>query len=306
MKTEPPKGAEPAFRSFWLNDVNPVSGQKKRRQIHNPNQPMRDLHARMIGYVRRLGVRMPSSAACRRGQSALKNVMRHRKYCRDDFNRYFYLADISSAYQAVSLDRMVDVLFLTNPRLTNSRDDVRGFLEQHFFDAKNGGLVVGGPASPDLFNLYCEVVVDRELRELCQKYEVMYTRYLDDLTFSSQRPIGAKKRRALRRIAEAAGFRISDRKARVYDLRKGPVSVNGIGICLDGRVFLPRRTLRHIRGLLHVACTKGGINPGVIHGKMGLLKGLVSPGKANRTELKVFRQYERFRQLHALSKTGSA
>ena len=109
-----PQSVEPSFCIFWFNDFNPLSGLSKKRLIHNPNPAMRGIHANMIRYVRQLKIPMPNSTACRRGQSALKNVLCHRKLRRTDFNRYFFLADISSAYRAVSLERMVKLFFETN------------------------------------------------------------------------------------------------------------------------------------------------------------------------------------------------
>jgi hypothetical protein len=286
----------PAFKRFRLRDINPVSGRTKVRTIGSPNRAMRDIHRRLVSYLRGLGVQMPNSTACRPGQSAVKNILRHRKGGKRSFNRYFVLLDIRSAYQAVRIDRMMGALTEVSSEIASSAEETKRFLLNNFFD-ESGGLVTGGPASPDLFNLYCEVHIDRVLRETCKSYGIIYTRYLDDLTFSSQVPIGQKKRRAIRRIIESCGFQISDRKAQTIDLRKGPVTVNGVGITLEGRLFLPRRTLDHIRGLLHVALSKGSVKPAVIHGKMGLL-GMVIRFNPQRTESErqVLEMYREFRQ----------
>lgn len=286
----------PAFRQFWDNDVNPLSGSRKRRLINDPNPAMKSLHRRMLRFVRGLPVELPSSTACRKGQSALRNVLLHRKDGQAGFRRYFYLTDISSAYQAVRPEQIARILVWASTVRPLRYDEVLETLSEHFFDRTLGGLATGGPASPDLFNLYCEFLIDRRLRDLCERYGLRYTRYLDDLTFSSLTPIGKKKRQALRNVILAAGFRLSDKKTRVLDLRKGPVSVNGIGICLDGRIFLPRHAHRHLVGLLHRACAHGSVNPSVIHGKMGTLKMLTEPSVANQTELRAFRLYERFRR----------
>ena len=284
----------PGFRTYPIRDYNPVSGNlKKCRWISDPNAPMRDLHASLIRYIRRLQVPMPNSTACRRGDSALKNVWRHYKRQGKGFNRYLVLLDISSAYNAVRMDRLVEVLLSADPELVPIKERVENFLHDYCMDPRSKGLVTGAPASPELFNLYCEVLIDRPLRELCEKYSLVYTRYLDDMTFSSLGPIGRKKRRALLAVIRSVGFSISDKKARVIDLRKGPATVNGVGICLDGRIFLPRRTLTHIRGVIHQAML-GKVKPSVIHGKMGLLKGITPRYKANATEHKVFEAYDAF------------
>lgn len=288
----------PAFQYRWFMDINPVSKQRKWRKISNPNSLMRMVHARFLAFLRNFRLPMPSSTSGRLGDSALANVLRHKK--RKDtglevgFNRYLVLMDISSAYQAVDLERMVDVILRIRHDLVSERESVRDFLREYCFDPQLGGLVTGAPSSQDLFNLYCEVLIDRQLRDLSERYGLVYSRYLDDLTFSSLGPIGLKKRRALRAVLQDAGFKISDKKAQVIDLRKGPAVLNGVGICLDGRIFLPRKTLDHIRGLIHQALTRRNIKPAIIHGKMGLLKGVTNRLLANRTEAKVYRMYELF------------
>ncbi|MDE1874506.1 MAG: hypothetical protein KGI79_00905 [Patescibacteria group bacterium] len=286
----------PLFHKRWINDINPLSGHNKRRLICAPNQAMRDVHAKTIRWLRSLRVAMPSATACRLGDSAYRNVLRHKKGTGRSFNRYFFLMDIDSAYPSVKIGRMVDVLVALKPDLEERRFALWVFLARHCFDDQTGGLVTGAPASPDLFNLYCEVEIDRPMRVLCARYGLTYTRYLDDLTFSSASPIGKKKRRALSDIVLRAEFRVSHKKARVYDLRKGPVVINGMGVQLHGKVFVPRRTLDHIRGLLHVASNESGVSASVIHGKMSLLKAVTGRRGANRTEEKVFEAYERFRK----------
>lgn len=287
----------PVFNAFWLRDVNPVSRNIKTRRISAPNSSMRQVHEGLIYYIRnRVRLEMPNATAGRLGDSALNNVLRHRKNNpkRRGFNRYIVLLDISSAYQAVDIDKLVNALIVTNPALKGREQEIKDLIGPFCFDPVVGGLVTGGPASPDFFNLYCEVLIDRELRELCEQYGITYSRYIDDLTFSSVDPIGLKKRRKLREVLTKAGFRISDSKARVYDLRKNPVEINGVGVCLNGRIYLPRHSLNHIRGLIHTAIHKGGIPSSKVHGKMGLLKAMTKPEKANATELQVFRLYEEF------------
>jgi len=285
----------PAFKRFTLRDFNPVSGRTKVRVIGSPNEAMRRIHRLFIEYVRGLGVPMPNSTACLPGQSAVKNVLHHRKRNRRAFHRYFVLLDICSAYQAVEIDRLMEALVEIDPEMSRTEEETKKFMLDNFFD-ESGGLVTGGPASPDLFNLYCEIHIDSKLRGLCRMYGITYTRYLDDLVFSSEVPIGKKKRRALRNIVEAAGFRVSDKKAETIDLRKGPATVNGVGITLEGRLFLPRHMLDHVRGLLHVALTKGAIKPSVIHGKMGLLSSVLRFNtERTESEKQILVMYREFR-----------
>ena len=47
-----------------------------------------------------------------------------------------------------------------------------------------GVLPQGAPTSPIISNLICQIL-DYKIIELCQEYHLTYTRYADDLTFST-------------------------------------------------------------------------------------------------------------------------
>ena len=52
----------------------------------------------------------------------------------------------------------------------------------------HGRLPMGSPASPVLTN-FATILLDHELLTWCRQHKIVYTRYVDDLTFSSQIPI---------------------------------------------------------------------------------------------------------------------
>lgn len=287
----------PRFRWYWLEDHNPLSGNRKRRRIYNPNQPMRELHGQLIRYLRGLHVDRASSTGARPGSSPLRNVLRHKPRWTSWFPRFFFLIDISGAYANVDGEKLVKIILDHDQNLAGRELDVRAFLSQYCMSTEEGGLIVGAPASPDLFNLYCEVLIDGEIRSLCRKYGLTYTRYLDDLTFSSSQRIGKKKRQALCAVIERAGFKLNQRKARVLDLAKGPVAINGVGITRDGRCFLPRQAVRELRGLLHLALSGRLDRLSTIHGRMGVFKALTNLRFPTKTERRVLDMYRQLKKL---------
>jgi hypothetical protein len=283
----------PAFETFFLNDRNPLSGHSKKRIISNPNASMRLVHGRFMRYLRSLRVHLASSTGCRRGNSALKNLLRHSKH------RYFYALDLRNAYGSVKVEQLVAMLCTIDP--TNDAGIVTEFALRFLINPTGAGLVVGAPVSPDVFNLYGEFYLDRALREIAARYSLTYTRYLDDLTFSSDLPIGKEKRREIRAVIGNASFGISDRKSQVLDIRKGPIVINGIGLTLKRKTFLPRKHLIRLRGLLHRAITIGNVKPALIHGHMGMFLHLTGkPLYMNRTERKLLEQYDKFQKLERI------
>lgn len=178
--------------------------------------------------------------------------------------------------------------------------------------APEGGLIIGAPASPDLFNLYTGTLLDGRLAELARQYGLKYSRFLDDLTFSSpSAPIGKRKRKAIRQAVIESRFTLSEKKTRVIDLRKGPVVICGIGLEYGGRTFVPRHYTNKIRGLIHRAAAKGDVPLSAVHGRMGVFHEAtprfvlgrtpltVGP---NRTERRIIAAYGELRSIRAQSR----
>lgn len=269
------------FRTFPLKDLNPVSGKVKYRSINDPDNGMREIHKLIIAYVSGLGFPLPFATACRKGDSPRKNVERHRR------NTHFYLTDLHDAYGNVRGDRLADLLAAQESGASDLRDRILSFL-QRFCLSERGGLIVGAPASPILFNLYAGEYLDKPLGQMCQRWGLVYTRYLDDLTFSSSEdcPIGKKKRKTIRDCLTQVGFDVSHRKSQVCDLRKGAITINGVGLEYGGRIFCPRHYVRKIQGAMHFRFGKKNPDSKTLAGMMGVFKNLTT-GRPNRTEAKL-------------------
>lgn len=295
LKNLPPE--DPKFTWIQLRDRNPLGRTQKVRTIGVPNRTMEFIHSRLIEYLRdNKRWLLPFATGARPYCSPRKNVLRHR------FNRFFYLTDLHAAYSSVNLGKLVEIVekFLhwhQGGVLGDTRENLKFFLEEFCIDPR-GGLVTGAPASPDLFNLYAEGLLDRPLGLLCGKHNLTYSRYLDDLTFSSSSRIGEKKRKMIRKIVEDAGFSVNHRKSKVHDLRKGPIEITGVGLEYGGRLFLPRHYLRRIKGMLHLAMRDPLNFQYQVFGMMGLFLGITPSGtKFNRAERAILDEYKRFRDV---------
>ena len=285
----------PAFRIVPFHDYNPVSGQSKVRMLGKPNGSMRTVHARFIGYLRRTLGRLPNATCYRRGDSAVKNVWRHHG------NRHFYLLDVRNAYGTVDLERLSQLLFNRDMPFWDYRvENAQQFLKRYCGADEQvslPGLVVGAPASPVLFNIYAGILLDESLASLCAKHDITYTRYIDDLTFSSRKKIGLRVRRQIRERIIMAGFTIHDRKARLVDLRKhGSVVVTGVGLNARSELFVPRTYVRLLRGFIHRALTDGTISNAMVEGRMGVFRAITRGRKLNQTESKLVALYQQWRQ----------
>ena len=121
-----------------------------------------------------------------------------------------------------------------------------------------GELPQGAPTSPVVSNMVCGPL-DIELRRFAADHHCHYTRYVDDITFSSNAlriPTGLAQNDdgrvragpALQTLIEANGFRINEAKVR---LRRPYQRQEVTGLVANAVVNVPREFVRRVRGMLH-------------------------------------------------------
>lgn len=268
----------PKFSRFRIDDTNRLSGARKNRTVFNPNADARRMNRSLIAYLSRITPPLPCATACRSGDSALGNIERHRG------NIHFFVTDLRNAYGSVDCRCLARMLCGLDASLPNETAVANALFR--ICCIPDEGLVPGAPGAPLIFNLYAGTLLDGELAKFCAVRDITYSRYLDDLTFSSPHPIGKRKRKVIRSIVERAGFTIAHGKSHVFDLRKGAIQINGIGISSDWRIFVPRKFLDRIKGLLH-QYRRRNITRERAAGAFGVFLNLTR-GEMNRTEQRVF------------------
>ena len=171
----------------------------------------------------------------------------------------------------------------------------------------------GAPTSPIITNLICRQL-DRRLLGLAKRFRVSYSRYADDITFSSNRKDvfedGSAFRVELKRIIEEdQKFRINEEKTRVQS-RAYRQEVTGLVV--NSKVNLTKRYVKQIRMWLYLwehygyekatVCfhrdynkSKGHIKHGtklenVLEGKLNYMKMIV--GADNAAYMKLAERFE--------------
>lgn len=117
-------------------------------------------------------------------------------------------------------------------------------------------LPQGAPTSPLLTNAICDRL-DRQLTALSKKYGLHYSRYADDITFSSMHNVYQEDsdfRKELKTIIEGQNFCINDKKTRL--LRTGQRQ-EVTGLTVNSKVNVTRKYVRDIRYILHLWESKG-------------------------------------------------
>lgn len=114
-----------------------------------------------------------------------------------------------------------------------------------------GYLPQGAVTSPYIANLVC-YNLDARIEGYCSRRDIIYTRYADDLTFSSNnRLLLNKVEKFVKYIVEDEGFKIKEQKTRYLsnDVKK---TVTGITIN-DNSVHVDKRFKRRLRAQIYQA-----------------------------------------------------
>ncbi|WP_455931041.1 retron St85 family RNA-directed DNA polymerase [Priestia aryabhattai] len=112
-----------------------------------------------------------------------------------------------------------------------------------------GFLPQGGVCSPYISNLIC-YKLDKRLKDLCAKNDILYTRYADDLTFSCDNKETLKKiRKVIIDIIENESFEINPDKTRFLSPSSHKI-VTGITVS-DKGIKASKQMKKKVRAMIH-------------------------------------------------------
>ena len=189
--------SHPFYRRFTIKKK---SG--KERIIYEPNSTVKAIQVWILRHI--LDKVNPSdyATAYRKGYSILSNTNPHKN------NRFFFCTDIMDFFPSI---KMVRVFYL----FRNIGYDERQAELLARLCTCNNSLPQGGVTSPAISNLVVNKL-DRRLAGLANKKNIVYTRYADDLTFSSNnRSILNNSSKLIEEIIENEGFKINSMKTQL-------------------------------------------------------------------------------------------
>ena len=116
-------------------------------------------------------------------------------------------------------------------------------------------LPQGAPTSPTLTNILC-YGLDKKLSGLAKRFGATYSRYADDITFSSNKSIFKKEAflSELQRIITSQGLTINEKKTR---LQEKEYRQEVTGLIVNEKVNTYRRYVKQLRMWLHYIETYG-------------------------------------------------
>lgn len=214
-----------------------------------------------------------SSMAYQKGIGIKENALSH------NVNPYILKMDFENFFNSIQPEMIWKTLSKTD--CPTSDGDIKYLKRLLFWQPSksrpdNLVLSIGAPSSPSLSNL-CMYDFDDKLTELCKSQNISYTRYADDLTFSTQEknilfsvPLEVKNT-----LSELFGKNIIiNTDKTVFTSKAHNRHITGITINNEGLLSLGRKRKRYIKHLVHQFCMNQLLEDDVHH-----LQGLLSFSK---------------------------
>ena len=224
--------ADKYYKSYYI----PKRNKKKKRQIDSPSKELKSIQRWILNnYINNIEV---SSRA--NGFIKKRGIKRNAQFHLN--KRFILIIDINNFFQSISQKMVFDVL------------------SKHF---KNKGLALklakictyrrrlpqGAPTSPALSNIIFKEI-DDEIISYCNKKSIIYSRYADDMVFSSEiKDSLVEIYSIVNKILLKNSFSINKSKTK-YLSGKGRMSITGININ-EGRLTVSKKIKRNLRSNIY-------------------------------------------------------
>ena len=219
------------------------------REIYAPIKPIKDMQRRLAGVLTSLYEPRASVHGFALGRSPVTNARRHLR------QQWVLRADLVDFFPSINFGR-VRGLFMAFP--FDYSDTVATMLAQ--VCCHKNILPQGAPTSPIISNLICRGM-DSDLSSLARAERCYYTRYADDLSFSTDRSVfpgsiatwNSKAPptvgHALASVIANHGFQINHQKTRLMrDTQRQRVT----GLIVNKKLNVNNAYIRELRNLLHI------------------------------------------------------
>jgi RNA-directed DNA polymerase len=256
------------------------------RQIHAPTGLVRDLQAKLAPILLERYRAHPAAHGFLKERSILSNARLHVG------QRLVLNVDLQDFFPSVNFGRVRGIFMAPPFQLGPAAASV--FAQLCTF---RNGLPQGAPTSPVLSN-FAAADLDRRLSRLARENGVRYSRYADDITFSTNQAsfpaplavfgqgeagagLSVRAGEALERAVIASGFSINERKVRLQK-RDQRQSVTGLNV--NAKPNVTRKRIRRLRAMLH-AWDKHGIERAAFEHFIryrGMLRAPKRPARAYR------------------------
>lgn len=229
------------YSFFWKNKKN---GTK--RKIYHPAKELKIVQNVLNDFVISKFPVHSSCMAYRKNSSIKLNAMKHLG------NNYVLRMDFKSFFDSISSD---DVSFFINSEVYKYFKDWEEADTDIFTKlvCRKNSLVMGAVTSPALTNAMC-FDLDDELFKYCESINVIYTRYADDLYFSTNeknilKDVERKVFSTIKKLQCPKNLKINIEKT-FHSSQKRKVIITGLVITNDKKISLGRAKKREFKSLV--------------------------------------------------------
>ncbi|HGS5189070.1 TPA: retron St85 family RNA-directed DNA polymerase [Vibrio parahaemolyticus] len=217
-------------------------------------QPTRELKQYQRAFLELYTFPVHSSAtAYCKGKSIKDNALSHVK------NHYLLKTDLENFFNSITPSifwKSIETDSITTPKFSESEIDL---VERLIFwrpsKLQGGKLVlsVGAPSSPTISN-FCLYQFDEYLSLICKEQNISYTRYADDLTFSTcEKDVLHTVIPLIQSLLDyifASELKLNRSKT-VFSSKAHNRHVTGVTLSNEGKLSLGRERKRYIKHLVH-------------------------------------------------------
>lgn len=236
---------------FLMNapDKYKVYAIPKRKQgyriIAQPSRELKHYQRQLQDFI--IFPKHKCAMAYRKGLSIKNNALSHVN------NSYLLKLDLENFFNSITPDLFWSVWSRTWS-LPSKEDQL--VLEKLIFWRFQGSLIlsVGAPSSPSISN-FCMYYFDSEVEAICTKMKITYTRYADDLTFSSNvRNILFEIPVLIENILneQFKGLLRLNSSKTIFSSKAHNRHVTGITLNNNGKISLGRDRKRYIKHKVHL------------------------------------------------------
>lgn len=244
-----------------------------------------------VYYFQRPGAVYGFCVCCRdeEDRNVINNARSHLK------NPFVLVMDLQDFFHAVTIEMVYQMFNFQFPVFDEKMIDTLTCLGTY-----HDRLPMGSPASPVISNL-AALDMDAELTKFCTAASIKYTRYADDMVFSSKTSISPDDVKTLRGIIVNNGFIVNENKCRYYTPGE-EVCITGLILTGNG-VKLPAgyidQLAEEIQRLKTVMMVEYRYRTGMSFNKLKLLKQEMQ-GKINFAQMVLGNDSDKITKLHQL------
>lgn len=239
------------------------------REIHSPHKELKDIQSTLADLLynyredfwKERKIRPNISHGFEKNKSIITNANIHKN------KRFIYNLDLENFFDTFHFGRVKG--FFEKNRDFKLPSEVATIIAQ--LTCYNGSLPQGSPCSPIITNLIC-TIFDNRIMKLAKKYRLIYTRYVDDLTFSTNdKKFLDKKESFLNELTheiERAGFKLNNSKTNLQ-FKDSRQTVTGLVV--NKKVNVDRRYYKDTRAMANCLYKTGSFK---IDGQVATIKQL--------------------------------